>query len=68
MTENTTPKAITQCQINLYDVIIRNSDGSLGKQTSDLKITFVKFTYPGHKPYSPSLPHFFSLRGVLRTN
>ena len=47
--ENTTPETFTQCQINLYDVIL-NSRERLGKQTSDLKITFEKLTYPSRRP------------------
>ena len=52
-------ETITQYQTNSYDVIL-NSPARLGKQTSDLKITFEKFKYPGNRPYSLSLslPHF----------
>ena len=42
-----------------------NSRRRLGKQTSDLKITFVKFTYPGQLPYIPSLPHFLLITGDM---
>ena len=51
-----------QAPMSSYDVM-PNTGGPLGKQTSvwwDLKITFVKFTYPGQRPCSPSLSLIFS--------
>ena len=62
--KNMTPKTFPQCLINLYDVIL-SSQGRLGKQTSDLKITFEKFTYPSCRPYSRSLSLLFP-PGVIR--
>ena len=65
---------ITQCQIGSCEVML-NTHGRLVKQTSDLKITIVKFTYPGQSSYTPSLslPHFLlsgcimvSIRSQLR--
>ena len=58
--------AIIQCQINSYDVML-NSRGRLGKHTSDLKITFVEFTFPTQRPYIPSLSLIFNCSRPIKT-
>ena len=58
---------ITQCQISSCEVML-NTNGRLGKQTSDLKIIIAKFTYPGQSSYTPSLSPSFSLEWMYNGN